>query len=257
MQSTVIINCTRGRGGLFFATSHNITVEGLTIINCSGAKGVQYNFGVLTFVSVQSLLFLKNSIQHMNGNGLYLRNCSNAIITNSSYYHSALCGKVFHYGSGVHIDYDSQYSNTTLELSYSNMTKCCGVYGGGLVIQSSHSYRGLLKISLNNLYFSYNKGAEQGGGMSAYFFGSGNVTLVVSNCIFFNGTSTFGGGMNLLIKVQSFSLIIDNTVFLNNYGGGVASDISIGLPNNDPTNHVLISMLNSTMCPQMHTPTMV
>ena len=34
MQSTVIINCTRGRGGFYFATSRNITVEGLTVVNC-------------------------------------------------------------------------------------------------------------------------------------------------------------------------------------------------------------------------------
>ena len=36
MQSTVIINCTRGRGGFYFETyCHNITVEGLTVVNCS------------------------------------------------------------------------------------------------------------------------------------------------------------------------------------------------------------------------------
>ena len=37
MQSTVIINCTRGRGGFYFGTSHNITVEGLTVVNCGQA----------------------------------------------------------------------------------------------------------------------------------------------------------------------------------------------------------------------------
>ena len=36
MQSTVIINCTRGRGGFIFDTCHNITVEGLTVVNCGG-----------------------------------------------------------------------------------------------------------------------------------------------------------------------------------------------------------------------------
>ena len=248
MQSTVIINCTRGRGALFFANSHHITVEGLTIINCSGARGDQYNYGVLTFLSVQSLHFLKNSIQNMTGNGLYVINCNNVRITNCSYYHSALCGKVYHYGSGIFIDYDTRYthSNTKLELSHSNMTKCCGVFGGGLALQSLQ--RGQVKIYFTNLKFSYNKAAQQGGGMTASLLGSGNVTVVVRNCIFFNGTGTFGGGMNLIIQIQSFNLIIDNTEFLNN-SGGVASDISIDLSNKDlfDNNRVLISMLNSTV----------
>ena len=54
--------------------------------------------------------------------------------------------------------------------------------------------------------------------------GSGNVTLVVSKCIFFNGTAIFGGGMDIEVKIQSLNLIIDNTEFLNN-SGGFASDI--------------------------------
>ena len=37
MQSTVIIKCTRGRGGFIFDTGHDITIEGLTITNCSWA----------------------------------------------------------------------------------------------------------------------------------------------------------------------------------------------------------------------------
>ena len=251
MQSTVIINCTSGRGGFYFDTSHNITVEGLTVVNCSGAHGF---FGVFTFFSVRSLLFLKNSIQHMTGYGLYVLNCNNVTITNCSYYHSALYGVMvnnpnFNSG-GVYGSYDTQYSNTTLELSYSNMTKCCGVSGGGLSMQSSHD-RGQLKLSFNNLKFWHSKAAEEGGGISGHFLGSGNVTLVVSNCIFFNGTAIFGGGMSLLIDVEvkeSFNLIIDNTEFLNN-SGGVASDISIELSNKEPlkNNLVQISMLNSNV----------
>ena len=36
MQSTVIINCTRGKGGFNFTTSHKIAVKGLTVVNCGG-----------------------------------------------------------------------------------------------------------------------------------------------------------------------------------------------------------------------------
>ena len=69
MQSTVIINCTRGRGGFYFDTSHNITVEGLTVVNCGGPN----NSSVFNFSAVQNLIILKNSIQHMTGYGLMLK----------------------------------------------------------------------------------------------------------------------------------------------------------------------------------------
>ena len=253
MQSTVIINCTRGRGGLNFAYSRNITIEGLTVVNCGGLD----NKVVFNFYAVHHLYFLKNSIQHMTGYGLYVRNCNNAIITNCSYYHSASCdlrrSLQNQYGGGVAIYYLklTQYIDTTVELSYSNMTKCCGLAGGGLTLYSI--FGGQLKISLNNLKFTYSNSAAQlgnggGGGMAAHFSGSGNGALVVSNCIFFNGTAIYGGGMHIEIKIQSFNLIIDNTEFLNN-SGEYASDIFILLLNQDLSKpyRVHISMLNSNV----------
>ena len=66
MQSTVIINCTRGRGGFYFATSHNITVEGLTVINCGGfLSPTMRTSAVFYFVAVANLFFRKNSLQHL------------------------------------------------------------------------------------------------------------------------------------------------------------------------------------------------
>ena len=125
MQSTVIINCTRGRGGFYFNTSHNITVEGLTVVNC-GKLGK----AVMSFDTVKNIFFLKNSIQHMTGYGLFVHNSDNVLITNCSYYHSALFNfdpfdphYYMQHGGGVGIVYDTQYSNTgyTLELSHSNI----------------------------------------------------------------------------------------------------------------------------------------
>ena len=119
-QSSVIINCTRGRGRLYFVTSHNITVEGLTVVNCGGVHAAVFQFD-----TVQSILFLKNSIQHTTGYGIFFRNSDNVKITNCSYYHTKLS---YRGSGGVGIEYNEtqQYSNTgyTLELSHSNITKC-------------------------------------------------------------------------------------------------------------------------------------
>ena len=93
------------------------------------------------FSTVQNISFHKNSIQHMTGYGLaFVHNCDKVIVTNCSYYHSSVCNISDVSGGGVGIVYNTQYSNTgyTLELSYSNMTKCCSYgFGGGidLVIQ--------------------------------------------------------------------------------------------------------------------------
>ena len=132
MQSTVTINCTRGRGGFHFNTSHNITVEGLTVINCGALVSPDSPIGaaVFFFLIVENLFFHKNSIQHMTGYGLFVYNCDSVTVTNCSYYHSVFC-KQHHssIGSGVGITYNglTQYRTAeyTLELSHSNMTKCC------------------------------------------------------------------------------------------------------------------------------------
>ena len=69
----------------------------------------------------------------MTGYGLFVVNSDNVIITNCSYYHSTLCNIGDSSGGAVGIGYNTQYSNTgyTLELSHSNMTKCCNEGGGG------------------------------------------------------------------------------------------------------------------------------
>ena len=221
MQSTVIINCTRGRGGFYFGTSHNITVEGLTVINA-----------VFNFDTVQSLFFLKNSMQHMTGYGLYVLNCYNVIVTNCSYYHSTVCNNSSSFGGGVGIVYNTQYSNTgyTLELSHSNMTKCCSIGGGGVYLEVLVLQPGFhSKLLFNHLKLSHNK-AVYGGGIIAILVGSGNVTLIVSNCDFFNGTALYnGGGMNLDVNMMQLANILLNNLKLSqnkaDNGGGIYAQL--------------------------------
>ena len=191
MQSTVIINCTRGRGGFYFDTSHNITVEGLTVVNCG-----ELDNAVFTFDAVQTLLFHKNSIQHITGYGLFVCNCDNVIVTNCSYYHSALC-KMHEdsqeLGGAVGIIYDrpTQYNNTgyTLELSHSNMTKCCSNIfdsGGGVSLQTQSGFSSATVV-LSHLVLSHNLVKWRGGNLAVFLDGHGKVTLNISNCFFSHG----------------------------------------------------------------------
>ena len=254
MQSTVTINCTRGRGGFRFTYSHNITVEGLTVINCGGLD----NFGVFDFNMVNGITFHKNSIQHMTGNGLFVLNCDDVIITNCSYYHSALCDfdeppTLNQAYSGVAIFYTTHNAASySLDLLHSNMTKCCSSYGGGisLIVHALET----LKLLFDDLKLSHNKARSTssigGGGMYFHLYGTGSVTLVISNCVFFNGTAVHhGGGMDMNITIQTANIAIYNTEFINNNAQFI-SEIRANIRTPAKTNRapdVTISLINSTI----------
>ena len=262
MQSTVIINCTRGRGGFYFAASHNITVEGLTVINCGGLD----NTAVIYFDTVENLFFLKNSIQHMTGFGLFVHNCNNVIITNSSYYHSAVCSIIeplhsdneFNYrGGGIGIVYDTQYSNTgyTLELSHSNMTKCCSVldFGGGITLRAQSRF-GSVRVLFSHLVLSHNNAVivknttsiaiKSGAGLGAMMTGNGNVSLTISNCLFFHGhgSSLGTGGMYFSVDTVRVVIVIQNTDLVENEGFLTSEIYFISSNSHDSS----LSILNST-----------
>ena len=246
MQSVVIINCTRGRGGFYFGTSHDITVEGLTVVNCGGLDSA-----VFSFSTVQSLFFHKNSIQLMTGYGLHVHNCNNVIITNCSYYHSSVFNisnsSQLLYGGGVGIVYDTQYSNTgyTLELSHSNMTKCCNYDRGGLYLQTLSEF-GQAKVFFNHLKLFHNRASSSGGGIAVGLQGNGNVTLVVSNCVLFNGSATYGGGINMDVAIQSAAITIENTDFVDNHGEETG-EMKIQIQTDKYASRADVSLLNSTV----------
>ena len=245
MQSTIIINCTRGRGGFYFTSSHSITVEGLTVVNCGGLgdKAV----AVMYFDTVVNLFFLKNSIQHMTGYGLYVLNCDNVLITNCSYYQSAMCHDIsdYEFDGGVGIVYDTQYNNTgyTLELSHSNMTNCCALLGGGGVFLYANSRFGSVRVLLSHLVLSHNSSPE--GGLGAVMTGNGNVSLTISNCIFFHGLGfDLGtGGMYFNVDTTRVVITIENTDLVENEGYE-ASEIYFHSSNSHDSS---LSILNSTI----------
>ena len=220
MQSTVIINCTRGRGGFYFATSHNITVEGITVTNCGGLLPPIVETSVVFYFSfIENIYFRKNSIQHMTGYGLYIHNSDNVLVTNCSYYRSVFCeiySRVVNsseLGGAVGIVYDTQYSNTgyTLELSHSNMTKCCTynyLNGGGVWLHTDTRF-GPKTVLFSHLVLTQNQ-ARQGGGLAIQL--SNNVDLYISNCLLTRGIAVHDAG-GIYFRVFSKSRI----TFLNSH----------------------------------------
>ena len=217
MQSTVIINCTRGRGLFIFDRSHNITVESLTVVNC----GRDDRNGVFSFSLVTNVLFLKNSIQHMMGCGLRIYLCNNPIvITNCSFYNSTALNFSQeyweHHYSAIDISY--RYVNSEgdyqLDLSYSNITKC-RTYGYGGGIRFSAMY-GSFKLFFEHLVLSQNTAAV-GGGM--YFDVSWSTLLHVH---------------------------IINTAFIDNYGHSINDIRFEGTVNSQITFHFLGSTIVHT-----------
>ena len=224
MQSTVIINCSRGRGGFYFLASHNITVEGLTVVNCGGIHAAVFEFYI-----VYNMLFLKNSIQHMTGRGLFIRNSNNVLITNCSYYHS-ISSMSYSGVGGVGISYElheyTSSSYTTLELSYSNITKCGNstgkavgsTQGGEIFLQATSTvthyyYSGT--VILSHLILSQNR-ADQGGNLGITLTGHGKMIINISNCLISH--AAYGGGMYIYAGSTESSVRIENTHLVENNG---------------------------------------
>ena len=219
MQSTVIINCTRGRGGFIFEYSDNITVESLTVVNC----GRDYQNGVFSFFLVKNILFLKNSIQHMMGSGLFICACKNPIvITNCSFYNPAsYTSQDNSFSTVIVFLYDGPFSserNYQLNLSYSNITKCrTNGNGGGIGFNAG-----------NEEMDEYDRSFE-------LFFNS----LVLSQ----NTAAVGGGGMDFYVDTTTLFVNIVNTDFIDNYGHSI-NDISFGGTSNS---HIEFHLLGSTI----------
>ena len=242
MQSTVIINCTRGRGGFIFDTGYYITIAGLTITNCGYPRD-----GVFLFTSVGKLFFHKNSIQFMSGYGLKASNCESVKVTNCSYYHSVKSGSgvVIFYGQSFH----NSIANYTLELTYSNFTKCYNSQsGGGIQLHTGMRTNVPVKVVFSHLIVSHNS-ASLGGGLSASLGGTRKSSLEILNSYFFNCSAVRNGGGVLLQSSTKATITIKNTDFVENtaYDGLVDFFMSELVLVCRADNEVNFSLLDSTI----------
>ena len=140
----------------------------------------------------------------------------------------------------------------TLELSHSNLTKCCnnGPDGGGGIYLRSHKRFGSATVLFSYLVLSHNT-ASHGGGLTASLHGGYRVTFVISHCRFFNGSAvSYGGGMFFSVGVQSI-ITIQNTDLVENFSPDYA-EMGVGCPSSPQRPHIMFFMINSTV---IHTET--
>ena len=137
----------------------------------------------------------------------------------------------------------TQYSNTgyTLELSHSNMTKCCNYnYGGGIWLASASTF-GSATVLFSHLVLSHNK-ARSGGGLAVYLHNYGNVTLVISSCLFSYGSALRAGGIAIYNDNVQLNITIEDTNLMENFGSWVSELIFVA-----KKVHAVLSLLNSTI----------
>ena len=94
-----------------------------------------------------------------------------------------------------------------------------------------------------------------GGGLGADLHGTGNVTLVISNCVLFNGSAHNGGGLYLFVTIQSAVITIESTNFVDNHSdSAITSDIYIDIVGTlpSPAADITFFMLNSNVQSEQH-----
>ena len=207
--------------------------------------------GVFLFTNVSKLFFHKNSIQFMSGYGLQASNCESVKVTNCSYYHSVFCLKS---GSGVVIFYGRSFHNSTanytLELTYSNFTKCNNSQsGGGIQLQTNMLTNAPVKVIFSHLMVSHNRATLKGGCLWAILQGTNKISLEILNSYFFNCSAVRNGGGILLQSSATASITIKNTDFVENtvYGELVNLFTSELVLICKKDNEVNFSLLDSTI----------
>ena len=246
MQSTVIINCTRGRGGFIFDTGYDITIEGLTITNCGDRSN-----GVFLFANVGKLYLHKNSIQNMLGYGLTIIDCETVNVANCSWYRSFLS---LNSGAGISVSYArSFHDDITCAITYSNFTKCHNPQSGGGIYMHVNTHSNItVAVILSHLMVSQTSAGYSSGCLSGLLHGDCKVSLQILNSIFYgcNGSRTTGC---LFIDVNTTTqIIIRNSTFIENtlsrFGlvGELTSELVLVCRNKDVKFYLLDSKIVHT-----------
>ena len=139
------------------------------------------------------------------------------------------------------------------------MTKCrnnidyCA--GGGILLKTEiESQSSSATVVLSHLILSQNSAGNYGGNLAAVLYGSGKVTLTISNCLFSHGHTYgdgIGGGMYFDVSTQS-SITVQNTELMENEDIQYYHDTSELYYESSNSAYGSLSLINSTI---VHTET--
>ena len=240
--STVIINCTKGRGGFSFHDSKNIVIEMLTMINC-GSSDPMYQYSVFSAVNVWNISFQFIAIQYNAGMGIYVWNCINVEFKKNSFYYSNEnadakdmdnCKQPTGGGIGISIS-DTNSDYFTVLLSDSNFTKGCGglphnsvtninglylpmLVAGSISLKINVLAYDYIRIHLSNLVLTQNRGLTSGGLAADVDSHASNIALTITNCTFLQEKAVLASAIWIQDEYEFSSLIVSikNTKFLEN-----------------------------------------
>ena len=252
MQSTAVINCTRGRGGFSFINSVSVTMQGLTLVNCGTDGPFQIpkayqvmNKTAIFLMNTQSFKFSQNSIQNNTGYGILVWECEHVEILNSSFFNSnqnkhsnMSSSSSCYYGDGGGAGLYTGSSNAIkIVISDSNFTRCCSwsTKGGGLSIGSTGNVSG----SLTNLIFRKNRAILGGSGLAVVFTDGLNL-LNISKSLFTEGEGT--GLVFYSSEPAVVNMIIQDTALVNNVYSNSVTEMFIFC---GTRNGVYFRMINS------------
>ena len=242
-QSTVIITCNEGIGGVMFLSCENINMKGITINNCS----TNTNYDVFDVPLHASLAIYNSSninietlsIQNSSQNGLVMLNVLNMTITKCSFAHNAYASQS--YGANiwaVFLDYMTTTKIRDILLEDSNITSSfdTGLFteflqeeytvnfnlqGVKFINNSYNMY--LLSTSSCQYNLQFNEVVSSGAHVSLYSYqynclSDSKPTIKITNSIF-----EYNYGITLFLYGQTGMVSIESTRFIANKGISVVN----------------------------------
>ena len=208
-SSNTIVRC-EGEGAVFeFMSAQQLTMEGITFINCG-----------INFASIENVLITKCTFKDSSNRAIWSQSSNIAVsITNCTFQNNTT------YGGGGAVLFDGSTGEVSISnCLFQNNSVTNTTYGGGGAVLFESS-RG--EVSISNCTFQDNRVsiALKGGGGGGAVSGVGLRIFSITNCKFLNNSATVapsgdgalgGGGAVLLNYSLTGEANIENCTFQNN-----------------------------------------
>ena len=207
-SSNTIVRC-EGEGAVFeFMSAQQLTIEGITFINCG-----------INFASIENVLIANCTFKDSSNRAIWSQSSNISVsITNCTFQNNGITNTYGGGGGGAVF-----FEGSTGEVSISNclfqnnrVTNAYDGGGGAVLFEGSTG-----EVSISNCLFQDNSVTNTyGGGGGAVFFENSTGEVNISNCLFQDNSVSIalkgggGGGAVSGVGLRIFSII--NCKFLNN-----------------------------------------